>query len=392
MRGHAAAHEHDGFRRLAWVLLAVSFLALLMLARPAESHAAVVCPSGTENLLPPGKTQCRPVCEEPTVALTAAGTGLGSGTFTATAQNQYDPAPYDFKGNPECAVPNGPNTWDVKKFCAQNAQFHCIHWHTYLAPEIGSPIPATTLVTATANVGSYFTGWSPNCAPSQKTTVARTVCSILMDGAKDVTATFDTSPDISAPTAPSLTVQKLTSHSVRLTWTASSDTWLGGYEILRNGVLYAPRPRASATTTTLTFDNQLCKTTYDWQVRAFDSSLEAASNTVSVFMGNTCVASKPPNTVFHLCVVGKFSRCGGAVRTTSSRKAYFHWGAMRNGSEIAYSKFKSQCKLDGRAWKSCSPGKTYRRLHPGKHVVRVRAYDAAGKDKTPATYRWIVRR
>ena len=396
MHGHETVQEHEGLRRLAWVVvLAAALYVFLTLSTPLASPAAAqaeVCPSGTAYLLPPGKDQCRPVCEVPAVALTAAGTGLGSGTFAATAKNPYEPAAYDFKGDIECAVPNGTNAWNVKKFCAQNAAFHCIHWHTYLAPAIGSPIPATALVTATADVGSSFVGWSPNCAPSQKIAVPRTDCSILMDTPKNVEATFALGDDMTPPTAPTLAVERLTSHSVKLTFTgADDDAWLGGFEIYRNGVLYTPRPRASGTTTTVTLDNQLCKTTYDWQVRAFDSQNESPSNTVSVFMGNTCVASKPPNTVFHLCAVGKYASCSAKVRTTRSRSAFFHWGARRNGVEIPYSKFKSQCRLDAKPWKACSPGKTYRRLHPGRHKVRIRAFDAAGKDQTPVIYRWIIR-
>jgi hypothetical protein len=389
MRDREAVAAHDGFRRLAWVVLAMSFVALLMLARPAESHAATVCPNNTENLLPPGKTECRPVCETPSFQLTAAATGLGTGTFAATARNPVDPAPYDFKGDPECAVPTSPTTWNVKKFCAQTSELHCIHWHEYLVdPPIGIPIPATALVTASGTGGSFFTGWSSNCAPSQKPLVARTDCSILMDANKTVTATFALSQDTAAPSAPSLTVDRINPNTVKLTWTASTDeTWLGGYEILRNGVLYTARPRASAATTTLTLGNQLCQTTYTWQVRAFDSTAATDSNSVSIFMGNVCSVEKPPNTILHLCVVGKYARCSGAERTVTSRKAYFHWGANR--SHVRY-----QCKLGKRSrlWKRCYPGKTYKDLALGPHTFRVRAYDSAGKDWTPAKYRWTIKR
>jgi hypothetical protein len=207
-----------------------------------------------------------------------------------------------------------------------------------------------------------------------------------MDANKTATASFAPSQDVTPPTAPSLTVQKLDPNTVRLTWTGSTDeTWLGGYEIYRNGVLYTPYPRASAATTTLRLGNQLCQSTYTWQVRAFDSTSETASNTAIIFMGDVCTVAKPPNTVLHLCVVGKYARCSGAARTVTSRKAYFHWGANR--SHVRY-----QCKLGKRAWKRCYPGTTYRRLSVGLHTFRVRAYDSAGKDKTPATYRWTIKR
>ncbi len=388
MRNSEAVRGHDGLKRLAWIILAVSFFAVLLLARPAESHAAVVCPSGTENLLPPDKTQCRPVCEEPSSLLTAESAPLGAGTFAATARNAYDPAPYDFKGDPECAVPLSPGTtWDVKKFCAQNAQFHCLHWHTYLPLTVGSPIPATALVTATPTAApappSYFLGWSSNCAPSPKTTVNRTVCSIVMDAPKTVTATFDTTADTNPPSAPTLTVPVVKANEVQLSWTASTDDWLVGYEIYRNDVLFS---RVGPAATAVTFKDKIfCQTNYTWEVRAFDSTNETASNQVTKKTGK-CVAAKPPNTVFHLCVVGRFSQCGRTrtVRTTSARTAFFHWGANR--ARVRY-----QCRLDSKPWKKCFPGKTYRGLKPGKHVFRVRAYDAAGKDKTPATYRWTIK-
>src|SRR5262245_10133633 len=120
MRNNVEARDNEGLKRLVWIALAVSFLAVLMLAQPSQAKAANVCPSGTANLLPPGKKKCRPVCETPSFALTAASTGLGTGTFSATAKNPYDPATYDFKGSTECAVPVDATHWNVKKFCAQN--------------------------------------------------------------------------------------------------------------------------------------------------------------------------------------------------------------------------------------------------------------------------------
>ncbi len=47
MRGHEAAHKHEGFRRLAWVVLGASFLTFLMLASPSPAQAQItpVCPT-----------------------------------------------------------------------------------------------------------------------------------------------------------------------------------------------------------------------------------------------------------------------------------------------------------------------------------------------------------
>jgi hypothetical protein len=55
-----------------------------------------------------------------------------------------------------------------------------------------------------------------------------------------------------------------------------------------------------------------------------------------------------------------------------------------------------ECKLDRKAYKPCDSPATYRvRSGPGKgarHVFRVRATMAAGRDTTPATWRWRVQR
>src|SRR4029450_6071154 len=44
-----------------------------------------------------------------------------------------------------------------------------------------------------------------------------------------------------------------------------------------------------------------------------------------------------------------------------------------------------QCKLDKKAFKPCTSPKSYRKLKPGKHKIKVRAIDTAGNaDATPA--------
>ncbi|MHB8060519.1 MAG: hypothetical protein ACYDHO_06775, partial [Gaiellaceae bacterium] len=54
-------------------------------------------------------------------------------------------------------------------------------------------------------------------------------------------------------------------------------------------------------------------------------------------------------------------------------------------------KLTFQCKLDGRKYKSCRSGKTYRSLKPGRHILRVRARGANGKvDLTPASKKFRI--
>ena len=74
----------------------------------------------------------------------------------------------------------------------------------------------------------------------------------------------------------------------------------------------------------------------------------------------------------------------GPSGSTNSRKAKFAFSSSESGS-------KFQCKLDGKAWGSCSSPKTYKNLAPGKHTFKVRARDKAGNtDQSPAKRSWRV--
>jgi subtilisin-like proprotein convertase family protein len=71
---------------------------------------------------------------------------------------------------------------------------------------------------------------------------------------------------------------------------------------------------------------------------------------------------------------------------TASRRARFTFSATEVGSSFA-------CRIDTRAWASCSSPKSYTRLTTGRHQFQVRATDKAGNvDATPAVWRWRIRR
>lgn len=40
-----------------------------------------------------------------------------------------------------------------------------------------------------------------------------------------------------------------------------------------------------------------------------------------------------------------------------------------------------QCKIDRKSWRTCRSPKTFKRLRPGRHTIRVRARDAAGNQE-----------
>jgi hypothetical protein len=49
-----------------------------------------------------------------------------------------------------------------------------------------------------------------------------------------------------------------------------------------------------------------------------------------------------------------------------------------------------ECRLDKKRFAKCSSPKVYKKLKPGKHTFEARAFSAAGKDATPAKYKFTV--
>ena len=50
------------------------------------------------------------------------------------------------------------------------------------------------------------------------------------------------------------------------------------------------------------------------------------------------------------------------------------------------------CKLDEHAWEPCQTSRSYV-VKPGNHTFQARATDRAGNvDRTPASWKWTVRR
>ena len=380
MRVRETTHRPGALVRLAVIAAGavVAFLATLSYAQPA--HAQVLpCP-------PPGHPSCRPICEidasHPAADLTGTIAGTGSGVLQASAKNPYKGA-FDNanKGTDECATSTGTGppswTWNVKRWCG----FHCEHWHTTVFPGTpggGTPYPATAILTAVPNVGSYFLGWAAgNCATPTKPADPRLGCAVFMDADKSVQANLSTTQDATPPTAPVIAKGTVKQFSIQITWPTpgTDETWLGGYEVYRNGVLYGRRGTSAPG---ITATGLLCNTSYSWKVRSFDGANESVDSNVLVIKTGAC-AKVPPNTVLHV----------KPPLRTSSHVAYFHWGAKRNGVELSH--FKSQCRKGKGQWRRCFPGKTYRNLRSGYHTVRIRVGDAQGWDRTPIKYTWYVR-
>lgn len=378
---------NDLARRVVLVVLGLTFFALAALMWPSQASAQIACE-------PPG---CRPLCESgfdadsnqtvPLYTLTAGRTGAGDGTFAVTALNPYAGATYNSPANKdrECAKDEDMNEiWDVEHWCT----FHCEHRHYFVQPG-GLPQPATAWVTATADGSSHFLGWTvldEACRPPAALSRSKLTCVQTMDEHKTVTANFGTSPDATPPSAPTIARTGTNRNSVTFAITTAStdETWLGGYEIF-----VAPqtdprvlRTRVGPSATTFTVANLLCSTDYTFQVEAYDSASSTPSNEVTA-KTNSC-PKVAPNAVFHL----------KPPRRTRQKSAFFHWGARRGGVDLPQHSFNSRCKVDKRRWTKCSAvsGKTVRRLKPGWHTFRVKVGDNQGWDRTPAIWRWQVRR
>jgi hypothetical protein len=293
-------------------------------------------------------------------------------TITVSGNGSVSPSMYGTPANcitlKSCS--GSSCTYDVQTVCA----FHCYshlhldpqHWDVRLAP--------------TPNSGSQFLGWSTSadpCRPPSNASFQRTDCLQLMDRPRTVTATFGPAgTDTVAPTAPNVTVTPAP-YRLGITWTASSDQYLAGYEVWLGTKLLG---RTDKGTLKWTAQNLSCGTSYAVRVVAFDATNETSSADVSTATPSCAVAAPPrPNTVLHV----------KPPRTTKSRTAFFHFGVR---GEIAATR-GYRCKLDKGRWTRCSGvnGKRYRKLKKGYHTFQVRAGNAAGWDKTPAKWRWRIR-
>lgn len=50
-----------------------------------------------------------------------------------------------------------------------------------------------------------------------------------------------------------------------------------------------------------------------------------------------------------------------------------------------------KCRVDKRRWRKCASPKTYKRLKPGRHVIKVRAFTATASDQTPAKRKFRIK-
>ena len=112
-----------------------------------------------------------------------------------------------------------------------------------------------------------------------------------------------------------------------------------------------------------------------------DGADESSAATVSVTVSDGTHAATPATTV---------ARPNTKIVKAKIRAAK-HMASFSFKGTGGKGKLTFQCRLDGKKYKSCRSGKTYKHLKRGKHVFRVRAKGSNGKvDLTPATKKFKI--
>jgi photosystem II stability/assembly factor-like uncharacterized protein len=248
------------------------------------------------------------------------------------------------------------------------------------APVSGTYAAGTVVsLTATPASGSQFGGWSGACSGTG-------ACSVTMDAAKSVTATFsalppppDTSPPdtsiISAAdgTGTALANDAVTlSTSLTLSFTGTDNVGLSRFECKLDGAGFSvcASPRAY---------NALALGHHTFEVRAVDTS----SNVDATPARYSWTVDAAPETTINSAVDGRGKSIvnGGS---TPSDKVTFRFAGTDNGTVAGF-----ECLLDAGNFTSCTSPVTYTAVTRGAHTFRVRAVDNnAFRDPSPATFTW----
>ena len=205
-------------------------------------------------------------------------------------------------------------------------------------------------------------GWSGACTGTG-------TCSVPMDAAKSVTATFT-----------------LVTHSLLITKAGNGSGTVSG-----TGIDCGPdcsERYPEGTSVTLNATPAAGSTFAGWSGACTNATgpctvtMDAAKALTALF--NLAVTPPPPPPPIDT-VAPNTTIKSGPPRTTRSRTAKLVFSSTETGSRF-------QCKLDKGAWKACASPKTYKKLKKAKHTFLVRAIDAAGNvDLTPAKRAWRIR-
>ncbi len=170
-----------------------------------------------------------------------------------------------------------------------------------------APFSQGTVVTLTASPSAGFslTSWSGSCTGTG-------VCTVTIDAAKNVTATF---ADTQAPSVPTgLTASAVSTLQINVTWSASTDNvGLSAYQVFRGGVF-----RATVNASTLGFSDTglTASTPYSYTVAACDAAGNCSGQSNSA-------SATPGELVYTPNLVSGFNLIGNSLNITIDVAATF---------------------------------------------------------------------
>ena len=133
---------------------------------------------------------------------------------------------------------------------------------------------ASVILTAVPASGSVFTGWSGACTGTS-------TCSLAMNAAKSVTATFGVAADTVPPSTPTgLSASSVTSTTAVLSWSPSTDN----VAVVAYDIYYGSTLAGTSASNGATIQNLLPANTYTFTVKARDAVGNVSSASAAVVL------------------------------------------------------------------------------------------------------------
>jgi photosystem II stability/assembly factor-like uncharacterized protein len=281
---------------------------------------------------------------------------------------------------------DGGMTWSTPEAPPPPAQFILSLSTVGSGTITASPAPVTgtyaagTIVslTATPAAGYQFSGWLGACSGSG-------ACSVTMDAAKSLTATFAALP-LTDTTAPETSITAVVdgtgtaigdgavtlSTALTLSFVGTDNVGLARFECRLDGAGF------STCASPLAY-NALALGRHTFEVRAVDTS----NNVDATPARYTWTVDAAPDTTISSAVDGRGKSIANGGSTPSDGVT-FRFAGTDNGTIVGF-----ECRLDAGNFTSCASPRTYTGIARGSHTFEVRAVDNSGfRDLSPAAFNW----
>ncbi len=211
-------------------------------------------------------------------SMTNSSTASGYSDFTSVTFNATAGTSYSVSLTPSFASTTYNEYWKIWIDLNHDGDFEDTGENVFDAGALSK-----TTVTGTLTIPSTTAAMTTRMRVSMKYNASQTCCETLSYGeVEDYTVVIaGATADTQAPTAPTnLASSSITSSSVSLSWTASTDNvGVTGYDVYKNGTLLT-----TVTTTSYSVTGLTAATAYSFYVKAKDAAgnVSAASSTISV--------------------------------------------------------------------------------------------------------------